>query len=151
MRWVTAVWVGAVLLVAVPARAGAAVGSEGWSDAGGALGGDLGPLAALPPAAPILAGAEGVTDSGTGNILLSALYGGLAGAAIGLAVGLIENGNYGRDIAIGAGAGILVGAALGAAHVFSDERGPLPMRDGLGSTDRDPVLSSRTLALGGSF
>lgn len=152
MRWVTAVWLGALLFALAPVRAGASTGvEEGWDGSLAAGTGGMGALAALPPAGPILAGAEGATDSGTANILLSALYGGLAGAVIGLAVALIENGNYARDIGIGAGVGILVGAVLGAAHVFGDERGPLPTTDGLGSTDRDPVITSRTLALGGTF
>ncbi len=109
-------------------------------------------LRVTPPADPILTGAEGAADaSGTSGILQGALYGGLAGAVIGAGVGLIEGGNYGRDIGIGAGAGILIGAALGATHAFGDAR-PLPASDGLGSTDRDPVLSGpRYVALSGRF
>ncbi len=131
-----------VALVAAPTLARAAD-----APAGAVASADL---AVVPPSGPVLAGAEGASDSGTGSIFLSALYGGLAGAVIGLAVALIEGGNYGRDIGIGAGAGILVGAVLGATHVF-DDRGPLPTSDGLGSTDRDPVITGHTLALGGRF
>jgi hypothetical protein len=88
--------------------------------------------------------------SGVSSIFSGALYGGLAGALIGGAVGLIENGNYGRDIAIGAGAGILIGAALGAGHVFGDSRA-LPASDGLNTTDRFPVIQARTMGVGGRF
>lgn len=109
------------------------------------------PLAAMPPLEPILATAEGASDAGgSGHILSGALYGGLVGAAIGAGVGLIEGGNYGRDIGIGAGVGILGGAALGAANVFGDHRS-FPVRDGLGSTDRDPVIKARTLGIAGRF
>jgi hypothetical protein len=100
-------------------------------------------------AAP-LAQVAGTSDSGTGRIFSSALYGGLAGALIGGGVGLIENGNYGRDIAIGAGVGVLVGAALGAANAFQDTRA-FPASDGLNSTDKYPVLQGRTMAFGGTF
>jgi hypothetical protein len=89
-------------------------------------------------------------QAGTSRIFTSALYGGLAGALVGGAVALIEGGNYGRDIAIGAGVGILVGAALGAANVFGDVR-PLPATDGLNTTERFPVIQARTIGLGGRF
>lgn len=109
------------------------------------------PLAAMPPLEPILETAEGASDAGgSGHILSGALYGGLVGAAIGAGVGLIEGGNYGRDIGIGAGVGILAGAALGAANVFGDHRS-FPVTDGLGSTDRDPVIKARTLGIAGRF
>lgn len=108
-------------------------------------------LAALPPLAPIEREAVGATDaSGGGTILMSALYGGLAGAVVGVGIGLLENGNYGRDIAIGAGAGILIGGALGAAHAFGDSRG-VAATDGLNTTERYPVLTARTMRLGGRF
>jgi hypothetical protein len=100
-------------------------------------------------AAP-LAQIAGTTDSGTGAIFTSALYGGLAGAVIGGGVGLIENGNYGRDIAIGAGVGVLVGAALGATNAFRDTRA-FPASDGLNTTDRFPVLQGNTMGFGGKF
>jgi hypothetical protein len=108
-------------------------------------------LAALPPLAPLGRDALGATDaSGGGTILMSALYGGLAGALIGAGIGLLEGGNYGRDIAIGAGAGILIGGAFGAAHALGDSRG-LAATDGLDTTDRYPVLTARTVGLAAHF
>ena len=125
-----------IAFAAVPATAAGPLASEAPTAASGALA----PLAATPPlGGPILAGVEGAEGNGAPSILYGTLYVGLAGTVIGLGVGLIENGNYGRDIAIGAGVGILVGAALGATHVFGDSR-PFPSSDGLASTDRDPVL-----------
>ena len=50
-------------------------------------------------------------------IATDALYGGLAGAAIGAGVALINGNNYGRDIAIGAGIGLIAGGILGAVDV----------------------------------
>ena len=50
-------------------------------------------------------------------ILTDALYGGLAGAAIGTGVELINGNDYGRDIAIGAGIGIVAGGIIGAVSV----------------------------------
>ena len=107
-------------------------------------------LAALPRLAPLLRDAQGATDaSGGGTILMSALYGGLAGAVIGGGIGLLEGGNYGRDIAVGAGAGIVIGAALGAAHAFGDSRAIV--RDGLNTTERYPVMTASTFGLSGRF
>ena len=106
--------------------------------------------APAPGDAPLEQVAPAPDERGTGRIFTSALYGGLAGALVGGAVALIEGDNYGRDIAVGAGVGILVGAALGAANVFGDAR-PLPASDGLNTTDRFPVIQARTIGLGGRF
>ncbi|HEX7625079.1 MAG TPA: hypothetical protein VF400_15985 [Anaeromyxobacteraceae bacterium] len=107
-------------------------------------------LAALPRLAPLLRDAQGANDaSGGGTILMSALYGGLAGAVIGGGVGLLEGANYGRDIAVGAGAGIIVGAALGAARVFGDSRAVA--RDGLNTTERYPIMTASTFGMSGRF
>ncbi|MGZ6141855.1 MAG: hypothetical protein ACXWLM_00895 [Myxococcales bacterium] len=61
-------------------------------------------------------------------IMTDALYGGLAGLAIGGGVALIQNdGNWGRDLAVGAGVGLLIGGIFGAvdAASMSDRAGPL--------------------------
>ncbi len=111
--------------------------------------GSAGALAAIP-APPLLPPVEGATDaSGGSSIVTSALWGGLAGAVVGTGVALIENGNWGRDIAIGAGIGLLAGGALGALNVFGDTN--RPFSDGLRSPDRDPVLTARTMGLSGHF
>jgi hypothetical protein len=56
-------------------------------------------------------------------ILRDALYGGLAGLAIGGGIALLNNGdNWQRDLAIGAGAGLLVGAIFGAVDAASADR-----------------------------
>jgi hypothetical protein len=56
-------------------------------------------------------------------IATDALYGGLAGLAIGAGVALIEQDHdWGRDLGIGAGVGLLVGAAFGAVDAVSDRR-----------------------------
>jgi hypothetical protein len=137
---------------------GLSIALPAWAEQGGT--GDGAPVgrlpggalaAALTPAAPILSSTEGASDSGGSIILDSALYGGLAGAAIGAGVALIEGGNWGRDIGIGAGVGLLAGGVFGATRAFSDSRGPLPTTDGLASTDRDPVISARTAGYAGKF
>ena len=60
-------------------------------------------------------------------IAQDALYGGLAGLAIGAGVALISNdGNWGRDLAIGAGAGLLIGGVYGAVDAASNaDRAPV--------------------------
>jgi len=53
-------------------------------------------------------------------IATDAIYGGIAGLAIGAGVALLENDhNWGRDLSVGAGVGLLVGAAFGAVDAAS--------------------------------
>ncbi len=54
-------------------------------------------------------------------IATDALYGGLAGLAIGGGVSLLNSGNdWQRDLAIGAGAGLLIGGVFGAVDAVSN-------------------------------
>lgn len=86
-------------------------------------------------------------------VALDALYGAAAGALVGVGVALVlNNDSWGRDIMICAGAGILVGTAIGVLE--SSNRGPNRIAmDGLGSPDRDsPGKGVTTVArLGGMF
>ena len=59
-------------------------------------------------------------------IATDALYGGLAGLAIGAGVGLIQGDNWGRDLALGAGIGLLAGGVYGAIDAASmSDRAPV--------------------------
>jgi hypothetical protein len=75
-------------------------------------------------------------------IATDALYGGLAGVAIGAGVALINGNNYGRDIAIGAGIGLIAGGVVGAV-------------DAAGSSgyhsEGTPVMGGSFKALRGTF
>ncbi len=137
-----------VLAVTVAVPAFAATGDAGD---GSGLEHQALAMSAIAPGGPILSSTEGADPSGGSNIFVGALWGGLAGAAIGTGVALIEGGNWGRDIGIGAGIGVIVGGVLGATNAFGDRRGPLPMTDGLASTDRDPVITARTVGYAGRF
>ena len=53
-------------------------------------------------------------------IATDALYGGIAGAAIGLGVALINGNNYPRDIMVGAGIGLIAGGVIGAVDVAAN-------------------------------
>ena len=56
-------------------------------------------------------------------IARDALYGGIAGLAIGGGIALLNSGdNWQRDLMIGAGAGLLVGAIFGAVDAASADR-----------------------------
>jgi hypothetical protein len=56
-------------------------------------------------------------------IARDALYGGLAGLAVGGGIALLNNGdNWERTLMIGAGAGLLVGAVFGAVDAASADR-----------------------------
>ncbi|HET7785951.1 MAG TPA: hypothetical protein VFL36_08260 [Myxococcales bacterium] len=61
------------------------------------------------------------------TIAQDALYGGIAGLAIGAGVALISNdGNWGRDLAIGAGVGLVAGGIFGALDAASySDRAPV--------------------------
>ena len=88
--------------------------------------------------------AEIVEVQGTRNvaatIAVDALYGGIAGLAIGAGVALLEgSNNWGRDLSVGAGAGILIGGIFGAVDAAS-------------MTDRAyPVTDSRDQGYGRGF
>jgi hypothetical protein len=59
-------------------------------------------------------------------IATDALYGGLAGLAIGGGVALItSDSNWGRDLAIGAGIGLVAGGIYGAVDAASYDRAPV--------------------------
>ena len=59
-------------------------------------------------------------------IATDALYGGIAGLAVGGGIALItDSGNWGRDLAVGAGVGLIAGAIFGAVDAASyGDRGP---------------------------
>lgn len=84
------------------------------------------------------------------TVALDAAYGGVAGLLVGVGVALVnEWDNWDRDVMVGAGAGLLVGAAVGIAHAAYDARESRRRDryafDGLGSTARDPVRTARTV------
>jgi outer membrane lipoprotein SlyB len=64
-------------------------------------------------------------------IAQDALYGGLVGLAIGGAVALLNGGdNWGRDLAIGAGAGLLIGGVFGAVDAAANaDRAPVRLNN----------------------
>jgi len=69
-------------------------------------------------------------------IATDALYGGIAGLAIGAGVALLNSDHeWGRDLAIGAGAGLLIGGIFGAI-------------DAAANADRAPVGFGRSYSLG---
>ena len=89
--------------------------------------------------------------TGAGVILSDALYGGLIGLAIGTAVALIgndfNNGGWGRDLAVGAGVGIIAGGIFGALDLASSSDRVLSPGDRLG---RDRGFS-RAMGLHAAF
>lgn len=71
-------------------------------------------------------------------IATDALYGGVAGALIGGGVTLIDQGhNWERDLMVGAGIGVLAGAAFGVYEVAAQ-----PARVTRAAADRDPAASN---------
>lgn len=79
-------------------------------------------------------------------IATDALYGGVAGLAVGAGVALLDGGNWGRDLATGAGVGLLVGGIFGAIDVYSMSDTARPV-DGF----RDIGFSRAVSPLGGKF
>jgi len=80
-------------------------------------------------------------------IATDALYGGLAGLAIGGGVALLNNdGNWGRDLAIGAGAGLLIGGIFGAVDAAASADRAIPVGE-----VRDVGFSRGLNPIGGKF
>ena len=80
-------------------------------------------------------------------IAQDALYGGIAGLAIGGGVALLNNdGNWGRDLAIGAGAGLLIGGIFGAVDAASRADRAYPI-----GVSRDRGFNSAFSPVGGKF
>ena len=78
-------------------------------------------------------------------IATDAVYGGIAGLAIGAGVALIEGDhNWGRDLSLGAGVGLLVGAAFGAVDAVSADRtmsaADLAARDRINDSQKHPTM-----------
>jgi hypothetical protein len=106
---------------------------------------------------PVVVEREADRRSSLEIVAVDAAYGGLAGLLVGGGVALIANNdNWGRDLMIGGGAGILVGAAVGGVHAYNvanDRPRDRYAMDGLGTPEKFPPLSgARTvLAYGGKF
>ena len=81
-------------------------------------------------------------------IATDAIYGGIAGLAIGGGVALLNSGNdWQRDLAIGAGAGLLIGAVFGAVDAASSaDRYSPPMTE-----NRDRGFSASVSPMSGKF
>lgn len=74
-------------------------------------------------------------------VATDALYGGIAGTLVGGGIALINQGNnWGRDLMIGAGIGILVGAGYGVYEATTRESSVVRHA----AADRDPASSSGT-------
>lgn len=106
-----------------------------------------------------------------GTVALDAAYGGLAGLLVGTGVALVDEwDDWERKLSIGAGLGLIAGAAVGVVHAVVEQRNydqarrrhqglslaaPAPhevARDGQGSPARDPVGGDvHAFTLGGRF
>jgi hypothetical protein len=123
-------------------------------------------VAALLAGSAARAQAGGLADTGRPNafatIALDAGYGGLAGLLVGGGVALAaQDSRWGRDLAVGAGLGLIAGAVVGIVQVTTAPqryaRSAAPPRDtrvawdGLERTARDPVITAPTAGFGGRF
>jgi hypothetical protein len=91
------------------------------------------------------------------TVATDAAWGGLAGLVIGFGVTLVNQfDHWDRDIMVGAGAGVLVGAAVGVAQAAYDasqanRRRHVAYGDGMNRTDRDPVVTAPTVGFAFRF
>lgn len=101
------------------------------------------PLVVQPDPAPVVVRDDSLSlearpsgRSAIRTIALDSLYGGIAGGAVGGGVTLIDQGNHWqRDLMVGAGIGVLVGAGYG---IFESATQPAPAR---AVADRDEAAS----------
>jgi hypothetical protein len=110
---------------------------------------------ALAPPPPAFRQDEVVVDrrstrSPMVTIATDAAAGGLAGLLVGFGVALVDEfDDWDRNLMVGAGIGVLVGAAVGVAHAAYDAREERRSRttygDGMNRTDRDPVVTAPAL------
>ena len=78
-----------------------------------------------------------------------ALYGGLVGLAIGGGVALLNSGdNWGRDLMIGAGAGLLVGAIFGAVDAATMSDRTMAIADSSPKIRDEKSQSNRSAGVG---
>ncbi len=91
------------------------------------------------------------------TVATDAAWGGLAGLVIGFGVTLVNQfDHWDRDLMVGAGAGVLVGAAVGVAQAAYDaseanKRRHVAYGDGMNRTDRDPVITAPTVGFAFRF
>ena len=90
----------------------------------------------------------GVTTTRPGRaagviVATDALYGGLAGVAVGGGVALLNSGNnWQRDLMVGGGIGIIVGAAFGIYDAVTQSPSGTTVTT-RAAADRDPAASSK--------
>ncbi len=104
---------------------------------------------------------EASQQSPLATVAIDSGYGGIAGLLVGTGVALAEGDHWARDLSVGAGVGLIVGAAVGIVHAtvlqprYASAGAPpraAAKGDGLGRTDRDPVIPAPApLALAGRF
>jgi hypothetical protein len=92
------------------------------------------------------------------TVATDAAWGGLAGLIVGFGVTLVNSfDRWDRDLMVGAGVGVLAGAAVGVAHAAydareADRRRRVAYGDGMNRTDRDPVITGAgTVGISGRF
>ncbi len=84
------------------------------------------------------------------TVATDAAWGGLAGLVVGFGVTLVNQfDHWGRDLMVGAGAGVLVGAAVGVGQAAWDASHSHGQRvaydDGMNRTEKDPVITAPTV------
>jgi len=78
-----------------------------------------------------------------------AIYGGIAGLAVGAGVALLNSGdNWGRDLMIGAGAGLLVGAIFGAVDAATMSDRGMAIADSSARIRDEKAQSNRSAGVG---
>jgi hypothetical protein len=91
------------------------------------------------------------------TVATDAAWGGVAGLIVGFGVTLVNQfDHWGRDLMVGAGIGVLAGSAVGVVHAAydareADRRRRVAYGDGMNRTDRDPVVTARTVGLAFRF
>jgi hypothetical protein len=91
------------------------------------------------------------------TVATDAAWGGIAGLIVGFGVTLVDQfDNWGRDLMVGAGIGVLAGAGVGVAHAAyeareADRRRRVAYGDGMNRTDRDPIVARPTVGLSFRF
>lgn len=105
------------------------------------IAGALAAALALPALAQSSVVDERKSRSPMSTVAMNALYGGAAGAVVGAGVALINEGDdWGRDLMLGTGLGVVAGAIVGGVLAYRDSGSGadrVAMVDGLGTPERE--------------
>lgn len=109
-----------------------------------------------PPGGEVVVVERRPRPNPVGTVATDSAYGGVAGLLVGFGVALVDEfDDWERNLMVGAGVGLLAGAAFGVGHAAYDAREDRRARrvafDGMNRTKKDPVVTASTVGVAFRF